>query len=58
MVVYLEAALDPASKLWGELTVDDRQSAVLSGHGGGFNRRTLPTTTFDALCERSEARNV
>ena len=40
MVVYLETALDPAPKLWSELTVDDRQTAVLSGHAAGFNRRT------------------
>ena len=32
VVVYLEAALDPASKLWGELTIDDRRTAVLRGH--------------------------
>jgi hypothetical protein len=31
-MVYLEAALDPASKLLCELTVDDRWTAVLSGH--------------------------
>ncbi len=42
VVYYWEAALDPASKLWGELTVDDRRAAVLSGHAAGFNRRTPP----------------
>jgi hypothetical protein len=31
-VVYLDAALDPASKLWGELTVDDHLAAVLRFH--------------------------
>ena len=32
VLVYLEAALDSASKLWGELTVDDRRTAVLRVH--------------------------
>jgi hypothetical protein len=32
VVVYLDAALDSASKLRGELTVGDRRTAVLKGH--------------------------
>ncbi len=41
-MIYLEAALDSASKLGCELTVEDRRSAVLRGHAGGFNRRARP----------------
>ena len=42
VVVNLEAALVPASKLWGELTIDDRRSAVLSGHAAESIIATSP----------------
>ncbi len=56
VVYYWEAALDPASKLWGELTVDDRRAAALSGHAPDSIAERAHATTFGALCERSEAR--
>ena len=42
VVVWLEAALDSASKLRGELTVDDRRAAVLRVHAAESIVRSSP----------------
>jgi hypothetical protein len=51
VVYYWEAALDPASKLWGELTVDDRRAAVLMGHAADSIAERLHATTSGILRE-------
>jgi hypothetical protein len=43
MLVELEAALDSASKLRGELTVDDRRTAVLRVHAAESIAGSHPT---------------
>ena len=57
-VVYLEAALDPAPKLCGELTVDDRQVAVFVGHPTESIVDHFPRQPFDDQREGTEARSV
>ena len=58
MEVWLEAALDSASKLWGELTIGNRQTAVLVGHVPESIARRSPKPTLCGLGARTEPRSV
>jgi hypothetical protein len=57
VVVWSEAALDSASKLWGELTISDCQAAALVGHPAGVNRSKRGDSNFVDLREHLEARS-
>jgi hypothetical protein len=58
VVVYLEAALDSASKLRGELTVDDRRTAVLRVHVAESIVGSPPMQLRFVLGARIQARSV